>query len=203
MMRDCRINLIFEGSSEIMRLFIAREALDPHLKLGTVAINPKKPMLERLKSAGKAAMFYTRWYARQWSPGSGHPPAGMDSRLRIHARYAAKTSRKLARAIFHAMLRHGPKLEREQMLLGRLIDVGTELFAITVTCSRAQYLLENGGNRHEILALVDFFCKQSRLRIMHSFRGVRKNNDHHGYRLARQILNSKYEWLEEGIVRGK
>lgn len=203
LMRDCRINLIFEGSSEIMRLFIAREALDPHLKLGAVAINPRKPMLERLKSAGKAATFYAGWYARQWWPGDGHPPAGMDRQLCIHARYAAKTSRKLARAIFHAMLRYGPKLEREQMLLGRLIDVGTELFAITVTCSRAQYLLKYGGNRHEILALVDFFCKQSRLRITHSFRGVRTNNDHHGYRLARQILDGKYAWLEKGIVRGK
>ena len=203
LMRDCRINLIFEGSSEIMRLFIAREALDPHLRLGAPVINPRRPMLERLKSAGRAAKFYAAWYVRQWWPGGRHPPAGMDPQLRIHARYAAKTSKKLARAVFHAMLRHGPKLEREQMLLGRLIDVGTELFAITVTCSRAQYLLEHGGDRHETLALVDFFCKQSRLRIMRSFRGVRKNNDHHGYRLARRILDGKYAWLEEGIVRRK
>jgi hypothetical protein len=136
MMRDCRINTIFEGSSEIMRLFIAREMLDPHLKVSGAIFDSRKPMGDRLKVAMKAGLFYAGWYPKQWLP-FGSAPSGVPGRLAAHLRYASKTSRKLARRLFHAMVKHGPKLEREQILLGRFVEIGAELFAITATCSRA------------------------------------------------------------------
>lgn len=198
-LRDSRINTIFEGSSEIMRLFIAREMLDPHLKIAGAIFNSQLPMSQKLRAGMKAAAFYSIWYPKQWM---GLPIADCrlpNSKLKKHIRYAARTSRKLARSIFHAMLRHGPKLEREQLLLGRFVDIGTELFAITAACLRAEKLLHEGqGN--DVLPLADFFCRSARLRIEENYRRIRKNLDHAGYRLAQEALNEKLHEIERGIV---
>ncbi len=203
-MRDCRINTIFEGSSEIMRLFIAREMLDPHLKVSGAVLDSRKPMGERLGAAVKAGLFYAKWYPKQWLPFGGSVPSGVPSRLASHLKYATRTSRKLARRLFHAMAKHGPKLEREQVLLGRFVDIGAELFAIVATCSRAAALAREGTPEHgkEVVNLADYFCASSRLRIDQLFEGLKANVDRQGYKVAQTVLNSPVKPLVNGIIRG-
>ena len=200
-MRDMRINTIFEGSSEIMRLFLAHEAMDPHLKTAGEAVNTRLPMGRRLRAALKAAGFYATWYPKQWLPIGAPSTAGMEPSLAREVRYVARTSRKLSRRMFHAMLKFGPKLEREQILLGRFVAVGTELFAIAASCARAQQMIAQGTNREEVLGLVDFFCRESRRRIDGFFRGIRDNDDRVGYRLAQKVLDNDTAWLYEGMVQ--
>jgi hypothetical protein len=201
-MRDSRINLIFEGSSEIMRLFLAREALDPHLKVAAAALNSQLPAAQRLGAALKAAGFYAKWYPKQLLPFAASP-SGMHPRLAKHVRFAAKASRRLARRLFHAMVKFGPKLERQQILLGRFVEIGTEIFAITASCARAQALLASAAKegKDELLNLVDYFCRSARLRIEQRFHGLKHNVDAQGYRLAQQLLKNDLKSLEEGIVR--
>src|SRR6059058_402591 len=200
LLRDCLINMIFEGSSEIMRLFIAREALDPHLKVGGAIFNTQLPMSERVKAVFTSGKFYAGWYPRQWFSSGGGKVDNLDRHLQKHVDDAARTSKKLARGLFHAMARFGPKLDREQLLLSRFVGIATELFAISATCSFAQYLLGQGKPADEILSVADYFCRSARMRIDHHFAGTARNADKRGYDLVQDLLAGKHELLREGIV---
>lgn len=195
MLRDSRINTIFEGSSEIMRLFIAREMLDAHLKLSAPILNSQLPWSQRLRALARAGFYYLAWYPKQWLPFGGSFTGSLTGHSPVaqrHLRYVGRTSRRLARAIFHALLRHGPKLERQQLLLGRFVDIGAELFAIVATCLRADQLAGDGQNRPEHSAeLVDFFCESARLRISEKFHQIDTNLDHASYKLSQHILHEK------------
>jgi alkylation response protein AidB-like acyl-CoA dehydrogenase len=185
-LRDSRINTIFEGSSEIMRLFIAREALDPHLKVAGGMFNTKLSMMARLGTAAKAGMFYARWYPMLFMPrviNVRGAKSKIDARLSRHLRFVERRGRKLARSLFHAMARLGPKLEREQLLLGRLVDIAAELFAMTATCARASSLADEAN-----VSLADYFCRTGRLRVANLFRELGRNEDRRGYRLAQKLL---------------
>jgi alkylation response protein AidB-like acyl-CoA dehydrogenase len=196
--RDSRINTIFEGSSEIMRLFIAREALDPHLKIGAPMLNTQLPAKVRANAALKATLFYAGWYPKQWLGGiadCGLRIADCPSRLASHVRWSARTSRRLARALFHAIARFGPKLEREQVLLGRFVDLATELFAISAACARAAAL-----QTQEATELADYFSQNSRLTIARLFYSLHHHSDRAGYKVAQRVLRGEHIFLEAGIT---
>jgi hypothetical protein len=199
-LRDCRVNTIFEGSSEIMRLFIAREALDPHLKVGGAIFNTQLPMSERAKAVLSSGKFYAGWYPRQWLLNGAGKIDNLHVTLQGHVDYAARTSKRLARGLFHAMARFGPKLDREQLLLSRFVGIATELFAISATCSYAQWLLGQGKPADEILTIADYFCRSARTRIDHHFAGTMRNVDKRGYALVQDLLAGKHELLRDGIV---
>jgi alkylation response protein AidB-like acyl-CoA dehydrogenase len=200
-LRDCRINTIFEGSSEIMRLFIAREALDPHLKVGGAIFNTTLPMSERLKAVFTSGKFYAGWYPRQWFSRGAGKIDNLHRDLHKHVNYSARTSKKLARGLFHAMARFGPKLDREQLLLSRFVGIATELFAISATCSFAQYKIDHGESADEVLSVANYFCNSARARIDNYFAGARRNADKRGYQLTQELLAGKHVTLREGIVR--
>jgi alkylation response protein AidB-like acyl-CoA dehydrogenase len=195
-MRDFRINLIFEGSSEIMRLFIAREAVDHHMQTAFALVDPGASMSERRRALRRAMRFYPGWYAARWVA-SGHS-YGEFGRLARHLRFAERATRRLGRALFHAMVRFGPKLERRQMVLFRAVDIGAELFAMSAACVRAQMLV-SAGQPHAV-TLADAFCIGARERIGIRFRQLFGPGDPALYALSQQVLKGEHAWLEQGII---
>jgi alkylation response protein AidB-like acyl-CoA dehydrogenase len=200
-MRDFRINLIFEGSSEIMHLFIAREAVDKHLHVAGDLVMPRKTPAERLAGLVRAAAFYSWWYPTRWLGWGRWPRYSEFGALAQHLRFVERSCRRLARGVFHSMVRFGPKLELRQAVLFRLVDVAAELFAMAATCSRAQRLYERDrATGARAVRLADLFCRQARRRVRSKFNGLRRNEDVPTYKFAQEILAGEHRWLERDIV---
>lgn len=200
-MRDYRINLIFEGSSEIMRLFIAREALDRHLSVAGDLVNPKLPLKKKLAALPGVLGFYARWYPGRLV-GRGQLPQYREfGPLARHVRAIERTTRRLSRAIFHMMARHGPKLEKRQALLFRAVDIGADLFAMSAAVSRAQAMRRaRDADAARASEFADLFCRMMRRRIGERFAAIRSNDDVVKYRTARRILDGEHLWLERGLA---
>ncbi len=204
-LRDLRINLIFEGSSEIMRLFIAREAVDTHLKVAGDMVDPRAPTGRRVSAALRGAMHYAWWYPSRWLGWGRWPRYGEFGVLAKHLRFVERTSRRLARSTFHCMVRFGGSLEKRQAVLGRVVDIGAEAFLMTAACIRAQQQLAANPSDRTPEELADTFCRQARRRIGRSFNELFMNDDTATYALARRTLDGHFAWLEEGFPddRGK
>ena len=199
-MRDNRVNLIFEGSSEIMHLFIAREAVDKHLRVAGKLIDPKASIGQRLGALPKILAFYAWWYPTRWFRWSLWPSFSRYGKLAKHLRYASRASARLARNTFHGIARFGPSLERRQGFLFRIIDIGIEIFALATTVRYAQKLQQDGAEEAaQAVDLADFFARQTRRNIDTLFHQLWHNDDARAARVGQDLLAGKHTWLERGI----
>ncbi|MFI9305974.1 acyl-CoA dehydrogenase family protein [Streptomyces triculaminicus] len=206
MLRDTRINRIFEGSTEIMHLLIAREAVDAHLSVAGDLIDPDKSLGDKARAGARAGGFYARWLPKLMTgPGQlprtyaeFHPAGHPD--LSGHLRYVERSSRKLARSTFYAMSRWQGRMETKQGFLGRIVDIGAELFAMSAACVRAEHLRSLGDHGGEAYRLADAFCRQSRIRVEELFGRLWTNTDEIDRKVVSGVMSGAYTWLESGIV---
>lgn len=201
LLRDLRINRIFEGSTEIMHLLIAREAVDAHLSVAGDLIAPDTSFADKRRAALAAGGFYATWLPKL-VVGPGRLPGTFAEfgALAPHLRYVERTARKLARSTFYAMSRWQGRMETKQGFLGRIVDIGAELFAMSAACVRAEKLRRDGGDGQAAHQLADAFCRQSRIRVEELFGRLWSNTDDLDRKVVRGVLDGAYTWLEEGVV---
>jgi alkylation response protein AidB-like acyl-CoA dehydrogenase len=202
MVRDLRINRIFEGSSEIMRLLIAREAVDAHLTAAGDLANPKADLRQKASAAAGASGFYAKWLPKLVFGEGQRPTAYREfGALATHLRFVERSSRKLARNTFYGMARWQAGLEQKQGFLGRVVDIGAELFAMSAVCVRAEaQRVADPAEGKQAYELADAFCQQATLRVEALFPALWTNTDGVDVRLANDVLDGRYAWLEEGIL---
>ncbi|WP_306912480.1 acyl-CoA dehydrogenase family protein [Arthrobacter sp. B3I9] len=200
--RDLRINRIFEGSSEIMRLLIAREAVDAHLTAAGDLASADATLSDKAKAAVGASGFYARWLPKLVA-GAGMDPRsyGDFGRLAKQLRFVERSSRRLARQTFYGMGRWQAGLEHKQAFLGRIVDIGAELFAMAACCSRAEMLLRTAPERAaSAFELAEAYCEQAKVRVEEYFDQLWRNTDDTDRVLSRKVLDGGYLWLEAGVL---
>jgi alkylation response protein AidB-like acyl-CoA dehydrogenase len=200
--RDMRINRTFEGSTEIMHLLIAREAVDQHLQVAGDILEPGKDLGVKAKAAKQAAAFYSKWLP-QLAIGEGQNPTSFSEfgPLASYLRYIERSSRKLARSTFYGMTRWQAKLEYRQAFLGRIVDIGAELFAMSATVAYADTIgREHPERREQAQELAELFCAQAKLRADRLFHELWTNNDDGNHTASDRLLEGRYTWLEDGVI---
>ena len=201
-LRDLRINRIFEGSSEIMKLLIAREAVDAHLAAAGDLASLDASLQDKAKAAVGATGFYARWLPKLVA-GAGMDPRSYSEfgRLAKQLRFVERSSRKLARQTFYGMGRWQARLEHKQAFLGRIVDIGAELFAMAACCSRAEMMLHTAPERAAgAYELAEAYCEQARVRVEEYFDQLWRNTDDGDHSLSRKVLAGDYTWLEAGVL---
>jgi alkylation response protein AidB-like acyl-CoA dehydrogenase len=200
MVRDSRINTIIEGTSDIMRLFLAREALDPHLRLAANLLKKNSSMGAKMKTAARMAGFYSLWYPKQWLKSLRSGSYSELGPLSVHFRFVDHYSHKLARTLFHKMVRYQASLEKRQLVLAHLVDIGMELFVMASICSYATLLHQQRHGDKTPLELADYFCNQARERVIRNFEALSQSHTREARKIAKATVDGDLRWLEEGIV---
>ncbi|HOC67956.1 MAG TPA: acyl-CoA dehydrogenase family protein [Candidatus Hydrogenedentes bacterium] len=201
-MRDMRIGRIFEGSSEVMHLIMAREAVDTHFSLVMPIMKPKPGQKEsRIALAWKAFKFYSKWYPSTYMPASTNFNVNkLSGANRAHLGYVSKSCKKLARRIFHTMGRYQQKLENEQVLLGNFVDIGTDLFVMAAALAYAEHLLSVNPGDQTPQELVDLFCSEARRRIEANFKAVNHHHNKKYVKVANLLMDGKLQWLAKDAI---
>ncbi|MCK5013282.1 MAG: acyl-CoA dehydrogenase family protein [Candidatus Omnitrophica bacterium] len=199
-LRDARVNEIIEGTSEIMHLFIAREALDPHLNRTKALLTSKTSVGEKLKAVLGIIVYYVPWYISLWMPVFASQ-TDMHPKLDRHMRYVKRTSKRLARLVIHKMGKHQKKMATKQSVVNRIVDIGTELFAMATACSYADHLVKSGGGKDNALDLADLYCLEARKQIESFFKDSCRNHDKESLSVSKKLMADKYEWLENDIIK--
>ena len=158
-LRDARINRIFEGANEVLRLFIALNGVQgPAESLKEVGTALRRPLRHLGLLSGFAA---SRIRSRLGA--SATLDTRLHTRLGKHKSYFEKHVAELKGATQRAIMRHRSAIVDRQLVLERLANMAIELVATACVISRTQSLIDERGLEacERELEICDLFCVES------------------------------------------
>lgn len=189
-LRDTRINRIVEGTTDIMHLFIAREALDGHLRNAGGLFKKGASLWDKLKVVGKCALIYPTWYLKAWVGSLMSPFLNYDGELRDQLEWIESEVRRLGRTLFHQMVLKGPKLEMRQLILARLVDIGAELAVMSLVAARLQTEIDRKDAKSSTnMIVMRYFFASRRQYVERLFNDVWSNADEEASAAANEIMS--------------
>ena len=163
LLRDARINRIFEGANEVLRLFIALNGIQgPAESLREIGTALRQPLRNLGLLTGFAG---TR--IRGLLGATGNLETKLHTRLADHKNFFEKHVRELRQATDRAIMRHRTEIVDRQLVLERLANMAIELFATACVISRTQSIIDDKGEEgaEREISLCDLFCVESGLRF--------------------------------------
>ncbi len=175
-LRDARINMIFEGTNEILRLFISLDSIK------SVGIELKK-LVDSLKRNPLAGVFKVIGVSLKKCKGKfccyEAMLPGLDSALTIYAKKAAVLTKKFSCCAEKAAMKYGRKIVEKEFMQERLSDIAINLYAVYCVIARVQHLIEAKGKPavEKELNILDAFFDRASTRIEKDLNGIFKNKD--------------------------
>ncbi|TLY28259.1 MAG: hypothetical protein E6K63_08805 [Nitrospirae bacterium] len=201
LVRDAEMYRIGEGATDVLRPFVAREGLSPHLDRARTYFDERVTGIERIREFVRLLRFYIPWYWRQWRRNSLSSRLEMrHPKVRSTLRYAERASRRLARAIVYAMVMHRAALRDDQGRQNRIEAVGEDLLTIAATVLSAESKERTAG-RHEAWDLAEEFFRNAKERIDRNIRELLRNRDRILTAIGTRALHGDYPSLSSGIIR--
>jgi alkylation response protein AidB-like acyl-CoA dehydrogenase len=197
LVRDAEMYRIGEGATDVLRPFVAREGLNPHLERARAYLSAKQGRAGELL---KLLSYYVPWYFRQWIPRSVPACAELQTpRVREKLRYVERESRRLARSILYAMALHREALRDDQGRQNRIAAIGADLLTIAVTALYAD-VKERVSRETAGWELAEQFFRQAKDRIARNIRELIGNDDAAIAVIGKRASAGRFSFLNGGVI---
>jgi hypothetical protein len=178
-MRNCRINRIFEGTNEILRLFVALTAMnDVGAQLKEVASALGNALHDPIKGFGVLSDYAKRRMSQATGIGKNEMTKAHPA-IAEHARLFETLTRGLASAADRILRKHGKSIMNKQFATRRLADIMIDLYVLACVISRVSLSLEENGvaKSAQELEILEVFAGDAKRRIQANFDQIDNNND--------------------------
>lgn len=194
-MRDTRINMIFEGTNEILRCLLALSGIrgpSEELKeLGKLTHDVSGALTNPIKSLG----VFTKFAKKRMTHLMGSKTL---SKVHVELKEEAEEFSSLlgafAIAVENSLMKYGKKIIDNELPQGRLAEMSMELYAILATLSRTTSILNNSEVSKEqkdyVLNLCKYISYDSGKKIKKHLKAMSKNNDSAVIKISEQVLKN-------------